>query len=260
MTINKTLTTLALAAALAFVTSAEAQDISRQINSLRSGSARMEYEARPGVCGNGENSVSFRGTRSSRHADEWEGKCTEGPVRVVIDKRNGEITDIRTYVGGSWKGSADVELGAVPPSVAINYLLKVAETNDSKSAERAIFPAMLGAGVESWPRLMDIARDESRPRAVRNSAVFWVAQRAGDAATRDLIDLVETDEGDRRVRESAVFAISQQKSDDAVPALIRIAKTNRDPKIRKSAIFWLGQSKDDRALKYFEDVLLGARE
>jgi HEAT repeat protein len=85
-----------------------------------------------------------------------------------------------------------------------------------------------------------------------------VAHAAEQEAVKGLEEIVE-DEGDREVRKSAIFAISRRPADESVPTLIRVARTHRDPEIRKSAIFWLGQSKDPRALRYFEEVLLGER-
>ena len=86
----------------------------------------------------------------------------------------------------------------------------------------------------------------------RQSAVFWVSQAAGDAATRGLDSLVSDEKGDRDIREHAVFALSQRPKEEGVPILIRIAKTNKDPEIRRRALFWLGQSEDPRALALFE--------
>ena len=74
-------------------------------------------------------------------------------------------------------------------------------------------------------------------------------------ATEGLSELAEDEDEDREVRESAVFALSQLGDDEGVPALIRIARSNKDPKIRRTALFWLGQSEDPRALDLFEELL-----
>jgi len=135
------------------------------------------------------------------------------------------------------------------------YLLSVAARDDSRIAENAIFPAVLADSVTIWPDLLKIAKDEKVSRKVRRSAVFWLGQAAGDAATRGLTDLVADGDQDHEVRESAVFALSQRPHDEGVPALIRIAKDNKDPDLRRKAIFWLGQSDDPRALSLFEELL-----
>ncbi|MGH7673547.1 MAG: HEAT repeat domain-containing protein, partial [Gemmatimonadales bacterium] len=105
------------------------------------------------------------------------------------------------------------------------------------------------------PDLLRIARDARISRRVRRSAVFWIGQAAGDAATRGLTDLVDDRATDRDVREQAVFALSQRPREEGVPALIRIAKEHRDAELRRKAIFWLGQSDDPRALALFEELL-----
>lgn len=239
----------------------EAQSLRARLAEVRSGSVRFAFPAADGVCGNGRGNISIRrgsgrmttGTVRSR---EWEDECEPGPVRIALDLSRGEVTDVRAYVGGRWRGAATADLGEVPAAEATEYLLALAESAPERVAKEAIFPAMLGAGVEPWERLLRIAKDERRPREVRSAAVFWVGQGAAEAATKGLQELVDDADGDREVRKSAIFALSQRPKDESVPALLRIAKAHRDPEMRRSAIFWLGQSNDARALAYFEELLV----
>lgn len=242
-----------------------AQSLAARVASVGTGAVRFEFAAREGVCGTGRGGISVRrddgrtavpdmSVNTSRR-DEWEDDCEPGPVRVVVDVESRRVTGVRSYVGGRWRGAADRDLGAVRAAEASVFLLNVAATADAKPAKDAIFPATIAAGVQDpWRALLAIAKDEDRPRDVRQSALFWISQAASDAATAGLQELVEDD--DRRVRESAVFALSQRPADESVPALIRLARTHRDPSVRRNAVFWLGQSKDARALGYFEEVLL----
>jgi HEAT repeat protein len=124
-------------------------------------------------------------------------------------------------------------------------------------AEDAIFPSTIADSIEVWPELLEMAKSDARPRDVRQQALFWVAQAAGDVVAGDLEELATDDDTDHEVRESAVFAISQLDDDRGVPALIRIVRTNTDGRIRRQAVFWLGQSEDPRALALFEELLLG---
>ena len=244
-----------------------AQSIAERVSAVRSGTVRMEYAAKEGVCGNGRGSISVRngdgnstyhtGFTGSTRQREWEDECEPGPVRVALDVSRGTVTAVRAYVGGNWRGSADLDLGTVSPQQASDYLMGIAERSDVRPAKDAIFPAMIAEGVTLWPRLLTLAKDAERPRDVRNSAVFWVSQAAGEAATKGLQEIVDDPTSDREVRKSAVFSLSQRPKDESVPALINIARTHRDPEIRRSAIFWLGQSKDARAIRYFEEVLVG---
>jgi hypothetical protein len=247
--------------------SALAQSLASRINTVRSGTVRFSFPSRPEVCGNGRGSISIRmgngrstyntGPNSTTRGREWEDECEPGPVRVALDLDRGEVTEVRSYVGGRWRGEADTDLGLVGAKEASDYLISIAERGDAEPAKEAIFPATIAEGVTLWPRLLTLAKDSDRPREVRNSAIFWVSQAAQEAATVGLQEIVDDPTGDREVRKSAVFSISQRPKDESVPALIRIAKTHRDPELRRTAIFWLGQSRDARAVAYFEQVLTG---
>lgn len=257
--------TLALLVLLAGT--AQAQSLEKRIAAAPDGSVRFSFAAKPGVFGNGRNSISWGCDQANcRHRQvddnwdsddhDWDAPCDSGPVRVALRKSSGRITNLRTYVGGEWRPNASAtDLGMVGTKDATSYLLSVAARDDSRIAENAIFPAVLADSVTIWPDLLKMAKDEKVSRKVRRSAVFWLGQAAGDAATRGLTDLVADGDQDHEVRESAVFALSQRPHDEGVPALIRIAKDNKDPDLRRKAIFWLGQSDDPRALSLFEELL-----
>jgi len=241
---------------------AQGSAVGRRIASAPDGRVRLSYAAVPGVCGNG-NSISRGGSRHTNwnHTEsadvEWDAECNTGPVRIVADVVRGQVTKLRTYVGGRWRpgGGAITDLGVVSTRDAADFLLSLVAGSPDRVSKEAIFPATIADSVVVWPALLRVARDDSRPSETRKQAVFWVGQAAGDAITANLSSLVDEDNVDREIRESAVFALSQQRNGVAVPALIQIARTNRDPKIRKSAMFWLGQSKDPRALALFEEIL-----
>lgn len=244
-----------------------AQSLERRISAAPDGSVRFSYAAKPGVYGNGRNVISWDcdgGNCRSRQIDndsdvdrdDWSMPCDSGPVRIALTKRRGAITDLRVYVGGQWRQTAgSTDLGTVSGREAAAYLMALAARDGSRASEKAIFPATLADSVTLWPDLLGLARDTRISRKVRRSAVFWVGQAAGDAATRGLTDLVDDNGADREVREQAVFALSQRPRDEGVPALIRIVRENRDPELRRKAIFWLGQSEDPRALSLFEELL-----
>ena len=254
-----------LAALAVTVTTSAAQSIASRVNRVSNGSVRMSFSTKPGVCGSG-NSIWRDGGRgrttwgnnwnTSRDV-EWESDCSRGPGRVVIDRRDGEITDLRFYVGGRWRTPAAdvVDLGMVPAREAADYLLSVARSERGSMGEKAIFPATIVDSSDIWPDLIKLARNPDVPRSTRSQSVFWVGQAAGDAATRGLSDIVVDNDVDREVREQAVFALSQRPREEGVPALIAVARTNKDPEIRKKALFWLGQSNDPRALDLFEELL-----
>jgi len=249
-------------AALGFGTVAGAQALSSRVNAVREGEVRMSFPLRPGVCGRGSN-VWYSG-RSNYNSDdnkrsrdvEYDIDCDAGPGRLVIVRRDGETTDLRFYVGGRWRASSTAtDLGSVGARNATDYLIGLAETNDGRVGKEAIFPATLVDSIIVWPMLMRIARNDSRPRSVREGATFWLGQLAEEPATRGLTELVGDAALDREVRESAVFALSQRRNGEGVTALINVVRTSKDPELRKKALFWLGQSKDPRALDLIEELL-----
>lgn len=244
---------LLIAASLPSVVTAQ-QTLEQRVAAVGTGTVRLSYAAKEGVCGNGQNgNISYRPAGDQR-TREWESDCEPGPVRLSLDVDNRRVTRVRAYVGGRWRGSANLDLGDVPAAEASAYLMKIAATSDERAAKDAVFPALMADAPAPTRELLAIAKDESRPREVRTNATFWVAQSAGERVTEGLQEL--TNDPDKQVREGAVFALSQRPNDESVPALIRIARTHRDPSVRRNAVFWLGQKRDPRALAYFEEVLL----
>ena len=251
---------LAGAAGVALVTVASpatTQTLAQRVAKVRDGTVRMSFASRPEVCGNGRGNISTGGGRnrgSNRH--EWEDDCEHGPGRVAIDIATGQVIAVRTYVGGRWTaGASTTDLGLVGTREATDFLLGTVAHGSGKGAEQAIFPTTIADSVVVWPRLLEIAKDDSHAKATRKEAVFWVSQAAGEKATAGLAEIVGDKSADTDVRIQAVFALSQRPKDEAVPALLNVAQNNRDPKIRKQAIFWLGQSNDARAMAYFERIL-----
>ena len=241
-----------------------AQSLARRVADAPDGKVRLEYAARPDLCGNGNYVSRGNHNRTSWDSDysedvEYTEECLHTPVRVVLTKSGRQIVKIRTYVGGRWRaadGTTVTQIGPVSTREATDYLMSLASSSSSsKIGSEAIFPMTLADSVEIWPGLMRLARDDSRPNSVRTQSVFWLGQIAGEAITKNLADLTGEAALDREVRKQAVFALSQRPQRDGVPALIQIARTNRDPEIRKTALFWLGQSRDPRALALFEEIL-----
>jgi len=232
------------------------------------GEVRFSYATRAGVCGNGRNIISLecddgrcgrQRMSFDRYSDDDAGcPCEAGPARVALQKRGGQIHRLRTYVGGAWRSPADAQvtdLGPVSAVAAARYLLDLAARAGEGVGHDAVFPAILADSVTVWPDLLRLARSTTVPRETRRSAVFWLGQAAGEAATRGLTELLDDTTVALDVKESAVFALSQRPRDEGVPALIRIARSHPSPGVRKKALFWLGQSEDPRALALFEELL-----
>jgi hypothetical protein len=244
-----TSTSRVLLTCLILPTGLSAQTLSQRVGAVDHGTVRLSFAARPGVCGDGGNRIT---TRDSN--DEWEPDCDPRPVRVSLRILAHRVVEVRTYVGGRWRGeTAATDLGTVRPQDAAAYFISLAREVDLTGDP--VLPATLADSVTMWPSLLRLARMQNLPEERRRTAVFWLGQAAEAAAGRALDSIAGDVRGDREVRKQAVFALSQRSANEGVPALIRIARTNPDPELRKTALFWLGQSEDPRALNLFEEIL-----
>jgi hypothetical protein len=226
------------------------QTLAERLAALPAGIVHLSFAARPGVCGDGRNNITTR-----QESAEWEADCEDQPVRVALQLKDQKVVAIRTYVGGRWRsGIAARDLGMVRPQEAAGYFLQLAAEARGLKGD-PVLPATLADSVTLWPSLLRLARNTQLPEERRRTAIFWLGQAAGAAATEALDSVAAHDDTSRELRKQAVFALSQRPADEGVPALIRIARSNRDPELRKTALFWLGQSEDPRALDLFEEIL-----
>jgi hypothetical protein len=226
------------------------QALEQRLAAYPNGTVRLSFAARPGVCGDGLHNVNTR-----QESEEWEADCETQPVRVALRIRHAEVQSVHTYLGGHWRrGSSAHDLGTVGASEAAAYFLKLARQSRSVRGD-PVLPATLADSVIIWPDLLKLARDPRLPEDRRRTAVFWLGQAAGVAATTALDSVVADDAAGRELRKHAVFALSQRPDNEGVPALIRVARTNRDSELRRTALFWLGQSQDPRAIDLFEEIL-----
>ena len=144
-------------------------------------------------------------------------------------------------------------LTGVRPGDSIDWLNTLATGDSSKRlANNATMAIALHGDQQATDRLIALARS-AKSSDVRGTALFWLAQRAGDKAVGTITQALEDPETE--VRKQAVFALSQLPKDESVPKLIDVARTHRDAAVRKQAMFWLGQSRDPRALTFFEQIL-----
>jgi hypothetical protein len=254
---------------------AAAQEIENRVDAAPPDAfVRLTFDARPGLCGDGENILFLRedgehgvsilrnrgsGMSGRTRIRELRERCDEGPVRVTLERSAGRVTDVEVEVGGSPDAIVEVlDLGHVAPDAAVAYLLdSLAPRADGRTARDAIFAATLAGGAEPWPALLRLARDRDLAREVRRHAVFWLGQAAAERAVDGLIDIASADDEDIALRKHALFALAQRKDERSIDALLDIAREHEHAELRKAAIFWLGQSDDARALQLFEEILLG---
>ncbi len=100
--------------------------------------------------------------------------------------------------------------------------------------------------------LINVASDSTQTPHIRKQAIFWAGQ--GGASLDQLMGLYDRTH-DADTREGVLFAVSQRDEPAAVDALMKVARSDRDPKLRKRAIFWLGQSRDPRAAQFLAQLI-----
>lgn len=244
---------------------ARAQNLAQRIASAPDGPVQFHFAARSGVCGNGRTYYSINGS-------SWYGSvndntfrsdpCQPGPVRVLLGRAGKEIVDVNTYVGPVQTSPGAADLGAVPAREAADYLISLAARLDGRPGRDAIAPAMLGDSTTVTPQLLAIARDQSRARETRTSAISWLSrafeERGGVSASQlaQALGTIARDESDnQQVRQSALRVLSRQESGEGIPALIEISRSTQDIWLGKQALSTLAQSGDPRARSYLRTAV-----
>ena len=173
-----------------------AQNLAARVAAAPAGTIAFSYPARPGVCGDGRTFVmeilgpnqqavySVDGSYTNI-GDNFSRRCVEGPVRIVLNKRDNEITDLYFYVGGTDRPrEVRTDLGTVTPQEAADYLIGLAPRSPHLANE-AFMSASLGEGARISVALLEHARDQRLNADVRESAVKWMgrtAEREGTVA------------------------------------------------------------------------------
>ena len=213
---------------LAVPTGVHAQ-VAERVREVEDGTVRFGFEIRPEVqiCDRtirmGENHMWWDTTQD----DYRPRNCRTGFAEVELEVRRGRVTDVEIVRAMDDRSEGAVDLGEVTSDEAARYLLSLAyDGATADGAEEAIFPAMIAdTHDETWPVLLEIARDRSVDQGVRKSTLFWLGQAAAEAATEGLTDVAFDEEEDQEIREAAVFAISQRPANESIPILIDIAQT-----------------------------------
>ena len=199
--------------------------------------------------------------RAARRLDEpvvWAG---EFPAAQSVAFLRPAVLDERGSLSTSSQRAREHLLSAIAvhdDRAAAEVVLAAPDpSHASELRESAVFWTSQVAGNEGLQRLLDVARNDADAE-VRMASIFWLGQVAGERATVDLAEIAE-DDPNTEVRQSAVFALSQSEDDAAIEALIGIVRSHDNPEVVKSALFWLGQSGDPRAGELFEQLIFGGR-
>src|SRR5256714_8855318 len=102
---------IVLTALAAMPNIAPAQSIASKVARVSNGTVRMSFKVKPGVCGSGNSIWHVGGRGRTTWGENWNNsrdveydiECSTGPARLVLDRRGGEIADLRFYVRGQWR-------------------------------------------------------------------------------------------------------------------------------------------------------------
>ena len=248
-----------------------AQSLASRISNAPDGIVRMEVESRGGVCGDGRDLVGYRNAMFGRNFQSFgrwsSSNCEPGPLRVTLTVSGGEVTQVRTQVGGSWSRSDSrvTDLGAVPPDEASSYFFTLVPRLESASSkDRLLLPAVLANGAAVIQPLLALARDDRRTEHTRRAAILWLGILGDETVVPALVQFAREDDAEGKARkkglgDAALGALGTLEDDVGIPALIDLAK---DPNVgtRRQAVFWLGQNGSERARRMVRSVIEDANE
>lgn len=242
----------------ASMTPVSAQSIENRIASTR-GDVTFHFASRDDVCGDGrtylraENGVWIGSFNDAVRTQE----CERGPVRVLLVRDGTDLLRIQTFAGPLSRTEGATDLGTVPATDAVSYLLSVAARAEGRPARDAITPAMLAEGVSVSRELLALARNADRPREVRRSALTWLVRRRGepggmsaDEVSRTLTAIARDDREVRAVRDQALSSLSRLESAAALDALVSMSTTSTEAWLARRATEMLASSGDPRAREH----------
>jgi hypothetical protein len=275
---------LALAAVLlgAASTRTGAQtSIAQRVSRAPDGVVRVQYASRAGACGDGRDMIglghAFFMESIQSYGGHWTAdRCQPGPVRVALSVAGGRVTQLKTYVGGSWRaGSGRItDLGVVPSAEAAAYFFGlVPQLDGAGKRDRLLLPAVLADDPNAVSRLTALARDPARTRELRRESINWMGLLGDASVVPTLVGFVrqapasparaddDDDEGpgEEGIGTAAVGALSFVQDHAGIPALIDFAR-NGQPWARRSAVFWLGQNGDMRGLAVLHTIIENPKE
>ncbi|MES2177230.1 MAG: HEAT repeat domain-containing protein [Gemmatimonadota bacterium] len=269
------LSTLIPAAALIAAATGQALSaqgtIASRVAQARDGVVRMQFDSRAGACGDGRDVVGFRHAMFARNFESygsWNNtRCVSGPVRVALTLSRGEVTLVKTQIGGAWPqtDARVTDLGSVSAREASAYFFSLVPQLETESGkDRLLLPAVLADDPAVIQPLLSLARNSARTDRTRRQAVQWLGL-VGDASIIPALvgfakDGASDDYSEKKgMASAAVAALSQLDDNAGVPALIDLS---REPAAgtRHSVAFWLGQNADPRALRRLHQMIEDTKE
>lgn len=259
-----------LAALLGCATSesAGAQSLANRVSSAPDGLVQFSFAARAGVCGNGRSYISngqnnYIGSFSGSFEETIRrDPCVAGPVRVVLNRADRAIISVESYVGPLSVTPGAADLGTVRASDAAEYLVSLAGKLDGRPGRDALMPAMLADSANVTSGLLDIARDQTRPREIRRSAISWLVRENGtgsaapsERVTNALVAIAKDATDNQNVRSQAVSSLARIERGAGVPPLMELSRTTGDLWLAQQAMASLTRSGDPRARQFLRTVV-----
>ncbi|MEP6831989.1 MAG: HEAT repeat domain-containing protein [Gemmatimonas sp.] len=251
----------AIAITMASAGSVQAQGLAQRIANAPDGRVQFNYPARDGSCGDGRTymrlnygtSNEFYGNMNSNNTPD----CTKGPARVVLEIAARTVIGIRAFVGPVEKQEGVTELGAVTAKEASDYLLGLAAKAEGSVSGNAILPAMIADGVDNQAALLGIARDQSRARETRRSAISYLSRdgRTPAGASQPLLAIATDETDNQSVRQQALRTLSRLEGGAGIPELIRLASDRQGNWVAREALTSLAQSGDPRSREFLRGVV-----
>lgn len=236
--------------------SLSAQSLAARIRSAPAGRVQFEFPARAGVCGDGE---SFMSTGSGSYYGSFSiidgvasRPCTPGPVRTMLDRADGVITSVDTYVGPLHPAAGVTDLGTVPASEAADYLLSLANSAEGRASRDAILPAAIADGADISTALLALARNQDRPLETRRTALSWLGRddtrlpQVADA----LLHIARDDNENQSLRQHAFSVLARLPHGTGIPMLEQMARDNPSVWTTEESFRALAQSGDPRAREF----------
>ena len=262
---HRVLATLAFVAATPAFAQAT-QSLEQRIAVVREGTVHLSYASRPGVCGDGRETVRvgsaivvlpsmFAYGRSDMR------DCFAGPVRVAVGRSDGETVSLRVHVGGLWgDGDHITDLGVVSAPEAARYFLREAAQFRRRNVEYALGAAVFADSIALWPDLIRFARNADIRDESRHRAVFWIATYDDPAAMRALRELASDRDVEDELRGAAIVAMGRDDITEDDVAWLRGLYPSASPKLRDNIFLAVSRSDSPRAGAWLAEVASSADE
>ena len=244
---------LACMTALALVAPLSAQSIASRVAQAPDGVVRLEYDTRPGVCGDGRELVGYRSALFGRNFQtfgKWEtDNCSPGPLRVTLQVAGGRVQQMRTQVGGRWPATDGrvTDLGTVAPAEASAYFFSVVpQLERTGGKDRMLLPAVLADNAAVIAPLIALARDTARLESTRRVAMMWLGMLGDSTARRYLHTVIESPDENREIRSQAIFSLAhgEDTPDSEFVYLRGLYPRFEDDKLKEAILFAMSQGEE----------------